>query len=158
MDGIRQYILSVVAAAVLCAVIRTMASGKGTAASLIRLVSGIFLAFVVMAPVAHLELEALPTVLMLDSQEAAEAAALGENIARDAAGDIIKQQTEAYILDKAEALGLELTVEVTLSGGELPTPAAVRIRGSASPYARAALQAMLEEELGISKENQLWTG
>ena len=57
-----------------------------------------------------------------------------ENLARDSMADIIKEETEAYILDKAADLHANLRVEVAV--GEDNLPAAVTISGEASPYAR----------------------
>ena len=83
-------------------------------------------------------------------------AAMGENLARDSMADIIKEETEAYILDKAADLHANLRVEVAV--GEDNLPAAVTISGEASPYARRQIQAMIANDLGISKENQKWIG
>lgn len=88
--------------------------------------------------------------------DAEDAAAMGENLARDSMADIIKEETEAYILDKAADLHANLRVEVAV--GEDNLPAAVTISGEASPYARRQIQAMIANDLGISKENQKWIG
>ena len=81
---------------------------------------------------------------------------MGENLARDSMADIIKEETEAYILDKAADLHANLRVEVAV--GEDNLPAAFTISGEASPYARRQIQAMIANDLGISKENQKWIG
>ena len=158
MASIREYIVSVVAAAVLCGAVRSLLPGKGTAAALIRLVSGIFLAFVVVQPAVNIDLGSFPALMEDYSDAGALAASQGEDLAQEASAAIIKSQTEAYILDKAEALGLALDVEVTVSAGELPIPASVRISGAVPPYARAQLEAAIENDLGIPKEDQQWTG
>ena len=69
---------------------------------------------------------------------------------------IISEQTEAYILDKAADLHANLHVEVTVGEDNLPT--AVTLSGEASPYARRQIQAIIANDLGISKENQKWIG
>lgn len=81
---------------------------------------------------------------------------MGENLARDSMADIIKEETEAYILDKAADLHANLHVEVTV--GEDSLPMAVTLSGEASPYARRQIQAIIANDLGISKENQKWIG
>ena len=40
---------------------------------------------------------------------------------------------------------------------EIPIPIKVRLSGKASPYAKGQLQQIITEELGIEKENQIWT-
>ena len=69
----------------------------------------------------------------------------------------IKSRTQAYILDKAMALELQLQVEVVLSEDEIPVPEEVRLAGKASPYAKARLQQIIKEDLGIDKEHLIWT-
>ena len=88
--------------------------------------------------------------------DAKDAAAMGENLARDSMADIIKEETEAYILDKAADLHAKLHVEVTVGEDSLPT--AVTLSGEASPYARRQIQAIIANDLGIAKENQKWIG
>ena len=89
--------------------------------------------------------------------QAQEAATAGEQQAKSALRESIKQRTEAYILDKAKTLAAQVAVEVTLSNEAIPVPIAVRISGNISPYARMQLQTILQEELGIPKEAQAWT-
>jgi hypothetical protein len=47
---------------------------------------------------------------------------------------------------------------VTLSDELPPVPVEVRLSGDISPYIKTRLQSILEDDLGISKENQIWTG
>jgi hypothetical protein len=68
----------------------------------------------------------------------------------------IIQQTQAYILDKARSLDAELTVEVFLGDGTIPVPIGVRLEGNISPYARKLLSQMLQDDLGIPAEEQIW--
>lgn len=156
MDGLRQYIISVTAAGVLCAVIRSVLGEKGTVGALLKLVSGIFLAFVVARPLAKVEIMDASALWEDFSIQADSAAEAGENLAREAMADIIITQTQAYILDKGAELGLELSVQVTLDEDNVPV--SVTITGAASPAARTALQNQIQQNLGIAKENQIWTG
>ena len=158
MEHLRQYIISVTAAAMICAIAMGIHCGKGVSTSLIKLISGIFLAFVVVSPLSGIELDdflSLPSPYTVDANAAA---ASGEIMAMDAMAEVIKSKTEAYILDKAAAMDVTLSVDVSLSGEYPPVPAGVRISGKVPPYAKYRLQNILEEDLGISKENQIWTG
>ena len=157
MESLGQYIVSVAAAAILCGIVRSIAGEKGAGSGVIRLVCGIFLAFVVIRPVRDIQLPDVGLWLDSFSAQAQEASAMGENLSREAMADIIKARTAAYILDKGEELGLDLTVEVTVSEDQIPAPVAVTIRGSASPANKTKLQNWIQEELGIPKEDQQWT-
>lgn len=156
MEGIRQYIVSVTAAAILCAVLRQLLPEKGLTSSLLKLVSGIFLAFVVISPVKNVDIDSFTVYVDAISLEGESLSAEGEDMAADAMACIIKDRTEAYILDKAKSLNASLAVEVELSADSLPVPETVRLNGTVSPYARSVLETMLAEELGIAKENQIW--
>ena len=72
----------------------------------------------------------------------------------EAMASIIAEQTEAYILDKAGELGLEVTVrvETRTEGNGIPVPWSAELTGSWSQ----ALASALETELGIPAERQGW--
>lgn len=158
MDTLRQYILSVTAAAILCGVLRDLIPEKGAAGQLLKLISGIFLAFVAISPVKELEIPNLQAYMDVFSAQGEVFSDQGKDLSADAIAGIIKDRSEAYILDKAGVLAAEISVEVELTDDPIPAPAAVRFYGSVSPYARAALETMIETELGIPKEDQIWIG
>lgn len=157
MEDLRQYVISVVVAAILCGIVTGLIR-NGTAKEIVKLVCGIFLAFTVIHPIAGFDIASLSDFRFSYSEDAAQAAALGENLADESLRDIIKTESEAYILDKAEALNAELTVEITVSDDDTPVPISAKLCGEISPYARQQLQSILQSDLGIAKENQLWTG
>ena len=157
MEGLRQYVISVTTAAIVCGMLTAMLK-KGAMQSLVKLLCGFFLAFSFLNPIGRLELKALPEDLGLDYREASDAAQEGERYTRNSIAEIIKEQTEAYILDKAAELGLSLEAEVFLSGDEIPVPESVRFTGQASEIERRRMEMILEKDLGIAKENQTGTG
>lgn len=158
MDALREYFISVCAAAIICGVIVSLIHIKSGTGELVKLVAGLFLALTVIRPLAQIDLAVMTDLKLDHSQWASEAAAVGENLAKESLQDIIKTRTEAYILDKAASLGLDIQVTVTLSDDQTPMPTAVHIHGSASPYAKSQLCDVLTNELGIAKEDQIWTG
>ena len=155
MEDLRQYILSVTAAAMLCGAALSL-SPEGSAKELLRLLGGMALAVCLLRPLVGgtFRIE-LPGV---DPGLGEQIAAEGEKEAQKALADIIKSETEASILDKAAALEASVEVEVTLDQGSPPLPQTVVIRGGVSPYARGRLESILSSELGITKEHQQWTG
>ena len=71
---------------------------------------------------------------------------------------IIKQQTETYILDKADEMGLKIAkaeIEMSEENGT-PYPAGVSITGAISSQERWQLSALLKEDLAIAPEQQRW--
>lgn len=158
MEQLSGSILSVVTAAVIVGILGSVCPQKAGTGALIRMICGLFLAIQVISCVTELDFGIIAAFSDQFGQSADDAVFAGEGMATDAWSGIIKEETEAYILDKAAAYGASLEVEVTVSREDLPVPESVRIRGSISPYARGRLQQMMEDELGIKRENQLWIG
>lgn len=158
MDGIRQYLLSVTAAAIVCGIITGLLGKKGTQAAIVKMLAGLFLALTVIQPFAKLRITALTDYAHDISVDASSAVDMGTTAAQAALAAGIKAQSEAYILDKADAWDASLSVEVSLSDSIPPTPQKIYLTGQVSPYTKAQLSKIIEDDLGISKENQIWTG
>ena len=157
MDGIREYLIGVVAAALLCGIITTLTGTKGTVGLAVRLVSGLLMLLAVIRPWASISPDNLFGWAEDITADGTGFVASGEILAEEAYRTGIKQQTEAYIVDEARALNCDLTVEVILSDEEIPVPTQVRLTGEVSPYARQTLTNMMTERLGIKREDLIWT-
>jgi len=155
MGPMAEYILSVVCASILCAILTGLTGEKGTTASIRKMVCGVFLCFTVIAPLGRLRLEDLLNPITDIRQEALETAAMGQALYRESLAQVITEQTEAYILDKAKALGLTLTV--TVHTDESGKPRGAVLSGNAGQAQREALSEILESDLGIPKERQIWS-
>ncbi len=156
MAAVGEYLLRVCGAAVLCAVISGFMDKKGMLGAAVKLLTGIFMVVTLMGPLVNIRLTAVENVFLDFEQEADDLAASGENSARETMMTIIKDRTEAYILDKANALGASLTVEVTLNTDDIPTPKGVHLMGNISPYAKKRLTDIIQTDLGIFAEAQTW--
>jgi len=132
-----KYILSVGLAAILAGILNGFTDGKSSLGALTRMVCGMFLALTVISPFHDLNMTYI-TSFAQSFDEAAEASvSYGETIADQAVRDIIKQETEAYILDKAGLYQLKLDVEVELGDCE-PVPASVSGREMCSTFPTAS--------------------
>ena len=158
MEGLGKYILSVIAASILFGILQSLLEKKSTSATLLKLIGGLFLTFTVIAPVSVLNLDAHIDIPLDISLQKNEFTTRGQEISNNQLQQIIKEQCEAYILDKALSFETELDVDVSLTHDEIPIPFAVRLQGAVSPYAKNALQNWLCDDMGITKENQLWIG
>lgn len=156
MEALSRYVLSVIAAAFLFGILSSMVDEKGSTGALLRLMGGLFLIFSILSPILKMDFTGITNFLEDFAVEGEYASASGEEMAEEEYRTIIIQQVEAYILDKASGLGLSLTVEVTLNADDLPE--SVTLCGAAAPYAKLQLQQIIEDDLGIAKENQRWTG
>lgn len=155
MEGLRQYAISVVAAAIICSILTRLAS-QDAVKGLIRLLSGLVLTIVVIRPIAQIELPSLKEITFPQMPDADLAVEEGKELALDSMQDIIKSTCEAYILNKATELGADIHVSVSVNSQHIPF--AARIMGEVTSDVRKQLEQTLETDLGITKENQSWTG
>ena len=153
-----RYLLSVIAAAVLVSVLTSLTQGKLALSGILRLLCGSFLLVVLLQPVIHFDFGYIDTFLADMTPEAELVSSRGEEMARSQISEIIKADTQAYILDKAGLYNAQLQVEVTLSDGELPVPVSVTIYGETTEQIRESLGSIMERELDIPKECQIWIG
>ena len=68
--------------------------------------------------------------------DAHNAAKWGEESTLNALSQIIKEQTASYILERAQPLGLELSVDVILSSDDVPVPKTIYLTGAAGSQRR----------------------
>ncbi len=154
--NIKGYILSIIAAAILCAVISGLVEQKTATGQLIRLLGGILMAITVIAPITSIRFTNITDYLNDLTVSANVYVEQGTVAAQESIGGIIKSQTQAYILDKANRMGLEIAVEVELDDSNDQSPSGVTITGALSPYAKEILSSYITDTLGIAKENQQW--
>ena len=156
MGTVGQYILSVGAASLACAVSQGLIGKDGSIGAVVKTVTGLLLTFTIMQPLGRMEFPDMDDLFSDIQMEAESAAALGETERTNALSQVIKQETEAYILDKAQELHLTLSVQVAVSNGSIPTPIEVTLSGDASPYAKLQINRILIEDLGIDEGNISW--
>lgn len=156
MDHVSSYLLSVCGAALLCGIADRFL-GKSGSAGAAKILTGLFLAFTVLNPLGNWNVESFLDMDFDFSNIAEESVAQGQAQTQKSMANIIKQETAAYILEKAKTLHADIQVSVEVSDDALPIPVSTRITGNISPYVKLQLQTVIEQQLGISKENQRWT-
>lgn len=157
MEGVREYLLSVTAAAILAGIISSLTGEKGSQPGLVKLISGLFLCFTVIAPIARIKIADFTDFtsnLLVEGQQLAQD---GEDYYTQALRQVITEETRAYILDKARTYGTEIQVTVVVSGEDQPIPESCTIAGNLSPYVRQQLKKVITNDLGIPEENIVWT-
>ena len=152
----KAYLIEITAAAILAALIRKLApkSGAGRGA---RLGAGLLVLLCLLQPLGRFYRDG--TALFSRDWGQVDPMASDE-VSREAnrlMESLITQQAEAYILDKARAMGLEaeVTVKVHLED-RYPVPWAVTIRGSPTGQQKSALETEIQDALGIPPERQEW--
>ena len=157
MEAVGRYLVCVAGAALISGIVLGIVKDSAHK-ELLKMICGIALLLCVIRPVANIPVSGISRFALPYREEASAAASEGEEYARAQLCEIIKAETEAYILDKAYELDAVICVEVILSTDEIPLPVAIRISGEVSPYAKQKLQQIIAQELNIAKENQIWTG
>lgn len=157
MEGVREYLLSVTAGAMLCAILTGLVGEKGALSGLHRLICGLFLCFTVIAPLAQVKISDFSDLAGDILGEGQQIAREGEESSREALRHIITDETRAYIMDKARSYGANVEVRISLSHDDPPVPVGCTISGAVSPYVRQQLTKVLISELGIPEENLTWT-
>ena len=158
MGKIGVYILSVTAAGIICGIAKTLLSNKGGAAEMGKLLVGVFFTIAVVQPLINIEFVGLDRFIDGISADGKVWTDSGINMSQEAVSDIIKDRVEAYILDKANDMHANLSVEVSVEPGTPPQLSEVVISGDVSPYVRERLNRMITEELGLTEEQQIWNG
>lgn len=156
MEGVRSYLLSITAAAVIIALLRQITGDKSALGKILKIITGVFMIVTVISPLLQFRIQDIDRFIQnfqLSSQYAVDQ---GAHMATEEISQIIKQQTEAYILDEASKMGMEMSVEVKLSDSNPPQPCFVTLQGAVSPYQKKHLSQHITEYLGISQENQQW--
>ena len=155
MEAVRAWLTSVVLVSVLLSAAQSLIP-PGTVRKAAGFTGGLILLLVLLRPVLGADLEHLE--LDFDHYQAAVEERQEElaDTQTEAMASIIAEQTEAYILDKAGELGLEVTVrvETRTEGNGIPVPWSAELTGSWSQ----ALASALETELGIPAERQKTEG
>lgn len=131
----------------------------GTVRKIGRLTGGLVLLLAIVQPVVRLDMDDFAGILASYRVDAEVAAMdMGVENARLMKG-IIEERTAAYILDKAEALGVHCRVSVTAAGegeGDYPIPREVTVTGDLTADQRAALTRRIEADLAIPAERQTY--
>lgn len=155
-QSVRTYLLGVVSAAMLAALVQTLVP-KGAVRRVCTLACGVVLVLVTLSPLRALDEAVLSRAISrLELEQGSEGVDV-EVRTNDQIAALIKQKSEAYILDKAASLGLTLRVEVTVeTAGAYPYPSAVRLSGHADAASRRSLGALIEENLAIPAASQEW--
>lgn len=155
--AVREYLLSVVAVALLSGVVLAL-TPKGAVHRTLTFLSGLAMILTALGPVAKIDFDTIAQSMArtrIEAEEAAEGVTVDNT---ELIAEIIKEESETYIWDKAAALGLaptEVLVEVQTDSA-YPYPYRAVIHVKCTEEQRLTLQKTLEEELAIPAERQEW--
>lgn len=155
MKQLSEYLLSIIAAAILCSILKCI-TGKSVYQKWMGLLFGLYMSIAMLRLFGEFTPTSLHTFSGAYIPKGEKIAQTGHEMAMNRTCDIIKETVEAYILSKAEEMGCTLQAEVCLNEDNIPKN--VYLNGTVSPYVRNKLGNYIESDLGIAKENQIWSG
>lgn len=152
------WIMRLTGVSFLCAAVMSLTPAKGRRS--VGIVCGFALASVMLSAVSSLNWDNYALYIQEYMQQ-------GEALAQDGLEEqqiqtrlIIEERCEAYILDKARALGIsdcEAAVTARWNAQGYWVPHSCRVSSSADEQGRAQLCAWIEGELGIPSDRLVWT-
>jgi stage III sporulation protein AF len=152
MDFLRTWFLGTAGAAVV-GVFAIAVTPPGAVKKVVQIASALLLMIAVLRPLAGWSGDPrIDTDSWLSNSGAAAAVTESHN---DLLSAIIAEKTAAYIVNKAQALGLVITASAQCRMGEhYPEPWSVTIRSDRPEHAKSALGKIIDQDLGIPPERQ----
>lgn len=157
MDRVRELVLAMTAVALVCGIVKSVATDHRISSG-IDFICGIFMVYTLLTFGNNVEIQFAENIfheILADAQHQSDIGVLKRTTEL---AEVIKSDCETYILDKAEELGIAVTPEISVSHEDLPLPVSVILQGDASPDQKEMLCQLITEDLGIAKEDQLWSG
>lgn len=151
----KTYILSVLVVAIVCSIFNNLVNNRANAAVL-KMTTGLVVLLTILQPLKGGELMDCDRIFFDFEREVSTVVENSEREKQNALSEIINKKVTSYILKQAQTLHADVTVEVTLSDESMPVPENVRISGKIAPYAKQQLINIIERELGVAEENQIW--
>ena len=158
MSAITAWIRALAGAAVFCAIALALCP-EGRPKRVLRAACGVVMAAALLSPALGLDMQALPEAVARYGEAARSVAGEAGQEADRLNRTIIERECAAYILDKAEELGanvsgVKVQAQWNLDGLWVPYSAEIDLPDIGS--AKAALEGMIQNELGIPAERQMW--
>lgn len=155
MEDLRQYILSLIGAALICSVVKNLIGSSSTSREVVRVVCGVFMAITALSPIVKIEIPDLTSYIQPFFSTATVISNNAVESSREDMAVIIKEETRSYILEKANSHNMDIDVEVDLDEEKL-IPDGITITGSISPYDKALLSDFIRKTFDIPEGQQQW--
>ena len=152
---VRQWLLGVACTALILALADSLTPAGGVK-KVCRMAGGLALLLAAVSPLLRLDSGVLDSML----EEYRTAVRSYEEALKEQNNSfyltVIEESTAAYIVDKAEEMGISCQAEVTISYDEngVPCPWEVTARGDWTDETREALERLLEDDLGVPRQRQ----
>lgn len=149
MEGLREWLMGVVAASMLTAVVQAVMP-EGAVKKVGQMACGLALFLAVVSPILGARYTQLVSLLDEYEQQLAETESELEETEKTLTASFIDEETGAYIQGKTEELGVTCQVQVIWDwSGEVPEPSGAMITGELTTEEQTALTQALSEDLAL---------
>ena len=155
MEGIRNYLVSVVAVCMITVPAMVLVR-KESLQKIVKLIGGVLILLVAIRPLLHIDFSELSEQLKQFTQKYEFDASSVEENAQSQIAERVKETSQQVIEEKAVELGGLLQAEVEVSAGELPVPIHVKLTGSMSAEGVREMKEYLLTAFEIPLEEQEW--
>ncbi|MEG1999965.1 MAG: hypothetical protein RR053_01030 [Evtepia sp.] len=146
MEVMRDWMIAVTVAAMIIAVADSI-TPSGSIKKVGRFIGGLVLMLGILQPVMRLDYDTL--YCMANDVECIPAWSETAGDQSELLERLIKEEVSAYVLDKAEEMGVRCSVTVCCTQGEVPYPSEVILKGEMTVAQRKDLTEVLEHELNV---------
>ena len=154
MTGMRAYILSIIAASILCGVVSSFLRSSAQRQS-VRFLCGVCMIITVIGPLKGMAVMDLSTVYWDIQESVEEYTELGAKMSQTEYSDEVKANVERYVEDLGREWNTSIEAEIYLDE-ETFLPKRITVYGTVPEEVRANIEGTIQQELGIPVEEQMW--
>lgn len=147
--------MTLVCGGILVSLVLAIGGSTGPGGHIRKMLCGMFMALIAISPLRSFDFSDLDNPWQDYSAVAQSASRAGISQATDTMISIISEQTEAYILDKAEAMGVSVNVDIEVDPDSFQ-PVFATITGPVTPYEKEMISGFLTKDLLIERSAQQW--
>ncbi|MBR3555670.1 MAG: hypothetical protein IKN89_07145 [Oscillospiraceae bacterium] len=153
-----EWVRSLAVGAVFCGAVLLLAP-EGKEKRAVKLTCAMMLTILLISPLRRLDARQLTELLTLQRMEENRVVEDADELSMEICSRIIREETEEYIWDAAQRLGIgKLGIRLRLKETRgLPCPWSIELTGSVTASQKEKLALLLEGELGIPEERQTWS-
>ena len=148
----KAYLLSIIGCALFCGILVQIVSDLRSR-KMIQLLCGMLLAITLLRPLSSIsiddtwkfDMEGISPDTYID---------MGRQEAKNVQEECIMEACESYVTNKAKDFDMLVTADISLDENMRPVSARINVKSDSGKF--QILEQILEEDLGITKENQTW--
>lgn len=156
IDAVREWCIRLIVTGIICSV-ALAAAPEGGAKQGVKIACSLVSALALISIFGNLNTDEFSKTLAKLRLEAEREAEEGYKKGNEETRFIIEEKCEAYILDKEEAQGLSVEVTAKWSDEGYWYPYEVQLSGEVTQEKKSSVTYVIESELGIPSERQIWS-